>query len=105
MVDNPEKLCTISLRKFVALLKYDQLVWKKQVEQCIDQIHQEDKQQSSLNDQRKRKHHRTDDDRSGRAIDFSAYEVKRERLLDAAFQTDLFHIHRLNLKVIIARPT
>lgn len=86
MVDNPEKLCTICLRKFAALLKYDQLIWKNQVEQCIDQIHEDDEQQSLSNDQRKRKHHRTDEDRLARPIDYSVYEVRLELI---AFRSDL----------------
>jgi hypothetical protein len=76
MVDNPDKLCTICLRKFACLLKYDESIWKKQIEECIDQIYQEEKTQLSLNDQRKRKYHRTDEDTIGHIVDCSVYEVK-----------------------------
>jgi len=76
MVDNPDKLCTICLHKFASLLKYDELIWKKQIEECIDQIYQAEKSQSSLNDQRKRKYHRTDEDNIGQIIDYNIYEVK-----------------------------
>ena len=76
MVDNPDKLCTICLRKFAALLKYDESIWKKQIETCIDQIYQEEKKQSSGNDQRKRKYDRTDEDTIDQVIDYSRYEVK-----------------------------
>jgi hypothetical protein len=76
MVDNPDKLCTICLRKFASLLKYDELIWKKQIEECIDQIYREEKNQPSLNDQRKRKYHRTDDDTIAQLIDYNVYEVK-----------------------------
>lgn len=75
MVDTPEKLCTICLHKFVTLIKHDESLWKKQIEQCVDQIYQEEKNQASSNDQRKRKYNRTDDDRISQTIDFSVYEV------------------------------
>jgi len=76
MVDNPDKLCTICLHKFASLLKYDELIWKKQIEECIDQIYLTEKSQSSLNDQRKRKYHRTDEDNNSQIIDYNVYEVK-----------------------------
>ncbi|CAF1291380.1 unnamed protein product [Rotaria sordida] len=60
MVDNPDKLCTICLRKFSSLLKSDQLIWKKQLEEQVDKVYCEEKQQAKLNltEQQKRKHHR-----------------------------------------------
>ncbi|CAF0853800.1 unnamed protein product [Adineta ricciae] len=76
MVDSPEKLCTICLHKFVGLIKYDESLWKKQIERCVDQIYQEEKNQASLNDQRKRKYNRTDEDPIGQTIDFNAYETQ-----------------------------
>ena len=48
MVDNPEKLCAICLQKFASLLKYDELIWKKQVEECIDQIYRADKKSINI---------------------------------------------------------
>jgi hypothetical protein len=79
MVDNPDKLCTICLHKFASLLKYDELIWKKQIEECIDQIYRAEKNQSSLNDQRKRKYYRTDEDNIGQLIDYNLYEVNFNR--------------------------
>lgn len=79
MVDSPDKLCVICLHKFASLLKSDELIWKKQIEECIDQIYQGEKNQSSLNDQRKRKYHRTDEDNIGQIIDYNSYEVKFNR--------------------------
>ncbi|CAF1535141.1 unnamed protein product [Adineta ricciae] len=38
MVDNPDKLNVICLQKFVSLLKSDQLIWKKQLEEDIENI-------------------------------------------------------------------
>ncbi|CAF1056271.1 unnamed protein product [Rotaria sp. Silwood1] len=60
MVDNPDKLCTICLRKFSSLLKSDQLIWKKQIEEQVDRVYREEKHQAKLNltEQQKRKHHR-----------------------------------------------
>ena len=48
MVDNPETLCAICLRKFASLLKDDQLKWKKQIEECIEQIYRTDKNQATF---------------------------------------------------------
>jgi hypothetical protein len=79
MVDNPDKLGAICLHKFASLLKYDELVWKQQIEQCIDQIHREEKSQPALNDQRKRKYHRTDEDTIVPLIDYNVYEVKFDK--------------------------
>ncbi|UJR31306.1 hypothetical protein I4U23_018804 [Adineta vaga] len=79
MVDNPDKLCTICLHKFVSLIKYDELIWKKQIEHYVDKIYRDEKNQSSLNDQRKRKYYRTDEERStDQTIDVSVYESQLE---------------------------
>jgi hypothetical protein len=75
MVDNPEKLSTICLQKFTSLLKSDEIHWKKQIEECIDQIYRTDKNQLTSNDQRKRKYPRTDEDNINSSIDYNAYEV------------------------------
>ncbi|CAF3983437.1 unnamed protein product, partial [Adineta steineri] len=85
MVDNPDKLCTICLRKFASLLKYDELIWKKQIEQCIDQIYQEEKGQSTLNDQRKRKYHRTDEENITLPTNFSIYEAQFKSINRSSF--------------------
>ncbi|CAF4151852.1 unnamed protein product, partial [Rotaria magnacalcarata] len=79
MVDNPDKLCEISLRKFVSLLKYDESIWKKQIEEYINHIYEKEKSQSSLNGQRKRKYSSTDDDDDNNStlvqkVDYSVYE-------------------------------
>jgi hypothetical protein len=60
MVDNPDKLSRICLRKFSSLLKSDQLIWKKQIEEHVDKYYREEKNQSisNLTDEQKRKHHR-----------------------------------------------
>lgn len=60
MVDHPDKLCIICLRKISTLLKSDQLIWKKQIEEHVDKFYREELQQSQLssNEQQKRKHHR-----------------------------------------------
>ena len=76
MVDNPEKLCKICLQKFTSLLKSDELIWKKQLEECLDQIYRTDKNQSALNDQKKRKFYRTDEDNLTQRIDYNTYEKK-----------------------------
>ena len=62
MVDNPNKLTKICLRKFSSLLKFDQNIWKKQIEEYIDRHYREETSQltSNLTDQQKRKHHRGD---------------------------------------------
>lgn len=75
MVDNPDKLSTICLRKLVSVLKYDEFTWKKQIEECIDQIYQKEKDQLLSNDQRKRKYNTTNDDTCAENVDFSHYEV------------------------------
>ncbi|CAF3632366.1 unnamed protein product [Rotaria socialis] len=80
MVDNPDKLREICLRKFVSLLKYDEFIWKKQIEGCINQIYEKEKSQSSLNGQRKRKYNTTDDDDDNstlvQKVDYSIYETQ-----------------------------
>ncbi|CAM4747380.1 unnamed protein product [Rotaria magnacalcarata] len=81
MVDNPDKLCEISLRKFVSLLKYDESIWKKQIEEYINHIYEKEKSQSSLNGQRKRKYSSTDDDDDNNStlvqkVDYSVYETQ-----------------------------
>ncbi|CAF2751252.1 unnamed protein product [Rotaria sp. Silwood2] len=60
MVDNPDRLCIICLRKFSSLLKSDQLIWKKQIEEQVNRVYCEEKQQDKFNliEQQKRKHHR-----------------------------------------------
>ncbi len=82
MVDNPEKLSTICLQKFASLLKYDEITWKKQIEECIDQIYRTENNQPSLNEQRKRKYHRTDEDNISQLIDYNAYEVKCKKKIE-----------------------
>lgn len=74
MVDNPDKLCQICIRKFADLLQNDQIFWKKQIEQAIDQIYRTNKNHfgGELIDQKKRKFNLTNDEN----IDFNIYEVK-----------------------------
>ena len=48
MVDNPDKLCTICIRKFESLLKFDQLAWKKQIEEHINKFYDEEKNRMTL---------------------------------------------------------
>lgn len=66
MVDNPDKLCTICLRKFSLLLKADQLKWKKQIEEHVDKVYREENNQTELNinEQQKRKYHRGESTRT-----------------------------------------
>ena len=78
MVDNPEKLCVICLQKVASVLKYEEFRWKKQVEDCIEEIYRTDKTHSTSTEQRKRKYPRTDDDNNiDQLIDFNAYEVSK----------------------------
>jgi hypothetical protein len=60
MVDNPNKLSKICLRKFSSLLKSDQIIWKKHIEEHVDKYYREENSQliSNLTDEQKRKHHR-----------------------------------------------
>jgi hypothetical protein len=60
MMDNPDRLNRICLQKFSSLLKLDQLLWKKQIEERVDKHYHEEKSQlkSNINDQQKRKYHR-----------------------------------------------
>lgn len=79
MVDTPDKLCAICLRKILSLLKYEELRWKKQIEECVEQICRIEKNQSISVDHRKRKYPRTDDEPSNpinHLIDYNAYERK-----------------------------
>lgn len=75
MVDNPDRLRQICIRKFANLLQNDQILWKKQIEQIIDQIYRTNKTQfdGETIDQRKRKFHRTNDEN----IDFDIYDVSQ----------------------------
>jgi hypothetical protein len=75
MVDNPDKLNRICLRKFSSLLKSDQFIWKKQIEEQVYQHYQEQTNQSTI-DQQQRKHHRSesfriDDELSVQSMDYS----------------------------------
>jgi len=100
MVDNPEKLCAICLQKFASLLKCDEFNWKKQIEECIDQIYRTDNNQLTLNDQRKRKYPRTDEDNISQIIDYNAYEVKFVfRIETLVFVTIFFFRKNSNLIV------
>jgi len=65
MVDHPDKLTVICLRKFSSLLKSDQLIWKKQIEEQVDKFYREEQSPSilNLNDQQKRKHRRGESSR------------------------------------------
>ncbi|CAM2719778.1 unnamed protein product [Rotaria socialis] len=67
MVDTPDKLCIICLRKLSSLLKADQFLWKKQIEEHVDRVYCEEIQQAKLNvnDEQKRKHHRGESSRTG----------------------------------------
>lgn len=101
MVDNPEKLCTICLRKVVSLFKSEELRWKKQIEECVEQICRIEKNQSILNDQRKRKYPRTDEDHHessiSHLIDFNVYQRKLHRTSRSFFLEQFRHgIHPLN---------
>ena len=60
MVDSPEKLSAICLRKFAALLKSDQRIWKQQISESIERTYREAQQHGHLqwNDRQRRKHHR-----------------------------------------------
>ena len=59
MVDNPDTLNRICLEKFLSLVKSDQLIWKKQIEEYVDKYYREEKsQQKNLSEQQKRKYHR-----------------------------------------------
>ncbi|CAF2139927.1 unnamed protein product [Rotaria magnacalcarata] len=66
MVDTPDKLCIICLRKLSSLLKADQFLWKKQIEEHVDRVYCEEIQQAKLNvnDEQKRKHHRGESSRT-----------------------------------------
>lgn len=101
MVDNPEKLCTICLRKVVSLFKYEEVRWKKQIEECVEQICRIEKNQSILNEQRKRKYPRTDEDYDNtnidHLIDFSVYQRKLHHIPRSFFLEQLLRgIHPLN---------
>lgn len=100
MVDNPDKLCAICLRKILALLKYEELRWKKQVEECVEQVYRIEKSQSISNDHRKRKYPRTDDEPSNsisHLIDFNTYERKLHNNPRSIFLKQFLHgIHPLN---------
>jgi hypothetical protein len=76
MADSPDKLCAICLRKLTSILKHDELIWKKKIEERIDRIHREEKSHSSSSDLRKRKYNRTDEDNTIQPIDYSINEVK-----------------------------
>ena len=49
MVDHPDQLRTICLRRFSSLLKFDQYRWKKQIEERIERFYQEEQNQSTEN--------------------------------------------------------
>lgn len=83
MVEDPDKLNTICLRKFSSLLKSDQLIWKKQIEEYIDKHYREQNHQSGLNlpDQQKRKQHRgesfhIDEELPTHSIDHTSNEIR-----------------------------
>lgn len=60
MVDNPDKLRQICLRKFVGILKSDENLWKRQIEERIIQhyFNEKNNQIINSNEQQKRKQHR-----------------------------------------------
>jgi hypothetical protein len=82
MVDNPNKLSRICLRKFSSLLKSDQIIWKKHIEEHVDKYYREENSQliSNLTDEQKRKHHRgetcrIDEELTIPSIDYSYNEI------------------------------
>jgi hypothetical protein len=84
MVDNPDKLTRICLRKFSSLLKSDQLIWKKQIEEHIDKYYREQTNHltsSNLTDQQKRKYRRgesscrTDEELTFQSMDYLSNEI------------------------------
>jgi hypothetical protein len=95
MVDNPDTLNRICLRKFSSLLKSDQLIWKKQLEEYVDKYYREETNQltSNFTDQQKRKHlrsesFRTDEELTTHPIDYSSHEI-------------LLHNHRLFIEYFL----
>ena len=82
MVDSPDRLCTLCLRKISSALQADQHRWKQYVEACIAGIYRDEQHQStpSLANQQKRKYHRgehgqADDDASVQPMDDSSDEM------------------------------
>lgn len=59
MMDNPEKLRAICLRRFSSLLKFDQYRWKKQIEEQVERFYHEQHPRSPENPPQRR-HHRTE---------------------------------------------
>lgn len=64
MVDNPERLSTICLRKFGSILKEDQRIWKNQIEKRIEEFSRQQRSTfGTIHHERlKRKHIRDIDD-------------------------------------------
>ena len=72
MVDNPNPLSTICLQRLAALFNDDQALWKKHIEQRIDQHEQH---RSTSSDQRKRKHHPPEEEAMLQSLDPITNEV------------------------------
>jgi hypothetical protein len=80
MVESPDRLRIICFRKFSSLLKSDQLIWKKQIEEYVDKFYREEKTHSTINDQQKRKHHRgesfrTDEELTTHSMNYSHHQT------------------------------
>jgi len=82
MVDNPDKLRKICLRRFSSLLKSDQFIWKKQIEEQVDKHYREETNQSTTDEQR-RKQHRGE-----------SFRQDEESPLQSIYHSTLFH-HRI----------
>ena len=82
MVDSPDRLCTLCLRKISSALLADQHRWKQYVQSCIAKIYQDEQHPStsSLTIHQKRKYHRgehgqVDDDASVQPMDDSSTDM------------------------------
>lgn len=83
MVDTPEKLRAICLRKFSSLLKFDQYRWKKQIEEQVERFYHEQHPHSPENrlttHQPRRRHHRTEsseEDFANQSINHHGYFIE-----------------------------